>query len=172
MSVCLASRWRGEQGLLSSTGNPPGGGLALEGGAGGAGRGSHVPAGCAKCRSSMPGVLPCVCLFGLADVKHTHTDSQPRGLCAEFAFNPPVKQETEQCGGKKRSQIERIRSGSRVHSFTYAFMHAFIRRQINDKYYGRHCTEAAVEIKYSPPHKPEDWVGEQKHRHRGHFSTK
>lgn len=33
---------------------------------------SHVPAGCAKCRSSTPGVLPCVCLFGLADVKHIH----------------------------------------------------------------------------------------------------
>ena len=52
------------------------------------GRGSHVPAGGAKCRSSTPGVLPCVCLFGLADVKHTHTDSQPQGLCAEPTFNP------------------------------------------------------------------------------------
>lgn len=77
-----------------------------------------MPAGGAKCRSSTPGVLPCVCLFGLADVKHTHTDSQPQGLCAEPTFNPQLKSETAQ--ERKGSQNRRVQLGSRVRSFVHS----------------------------------------------------
>lgn len=76
-------------GLPKSTAKPPGRWhLDSRGRSVVAGGGSHVPAGCAKCGSSAPGVPPCVCLFGLADVKHTHADSQPQGLRAEPTFNP------------------------------------------------------------------------------------
>lgn len=74
--MCLDPAAIGEgRGPPKSTAKPLGSILTLAGGVGMSGEGRHVPAGCAKCRSSTPGVLPCVCLFGLADVKHTHTDS-------------------------------------------------------------------------------------------------
>lgn len=81
-----------------------------------------MPAGRAKCRSSMPGVLPCVCLFGLADVKHIHTDSQPRGPCAEPTFNPQLKSETVQ-------EIKEAKRGEYnwVNEFIHLFVHSFIR---------------------------------------------
>lgn len=76
------------RGLPKSIAKPLGGILTLEGGAGVAGEGQPRASWRAKCRSGTPGVPPCVCLFGLADVKHTHADSQPQGLCAEPTFNP------------------------------------------------------------------------------------